>query len=63
MTNLRTHRVPAVAALALAAAATLGGCSTGVEGQNTPNGTQLRPSEVPVPPALPGAAGEHIENR
>jgi hypothetical protein len=51
---------PAVVA-SLLGALLLAGCGFRAEGHDTDSGYQLRPSEVPTPPALPKDDSEHTE--
>lgn len=49
----RRHRITAALLSPLLAMTLLGSCYyTGVSGEDTRNGHQLRPSEVPTPPAF-----------
>jgi hypothetical protein len=51
-TTLRRRTATAGALLALAVVSSaLTGCDTGVHGQDTRNGTQLRPTQIATPPA------------
>jgi len=48
------RRTAAAFGAGLLALLALSGCDTGVQGQNTPNGQVLAPTQVATPPALPG---------
>jgi hypothetical protein len=53
MSDTAIRRTAAAVGAGLLALLAVSGCDTGVHGQNTDNGTQLAPTELETPPAVP----------